>query len=379
MEQTSMNGKYYRTSMDDIKSSEGWFGKICLLGLLSFVPVFGQMTLYGYAYEWAHKAAWGVKDPLPKKIFGRPGSKMLRWGWFVLVIVFLFALIPSIISMIGSIMNSVGSPDTVYTGYGRRTVGSGNPALIAAGGLFSLVGSVLAIFTYVFAWVGCIRMTMYDRLGTGLQLGKVWKMAAHDFGGLMRILGMSLIFGIIFGIIAFVVCMGIVMIAVIPAVAGGMYVASNSSAALGYILTSMLVAAPFFLVLIYFLCVAQSFLTILIARAVGYWARQFDVASWGTKDDPLPFETQAAQQAQYQAPVQQPVAQQPVVQQQVAPQPAVVQQPVAQQPAVQQPAVQQATVQPQANMQVAEPAASDANAASVEPQADTPENGAGTQ
>ncbi len=378
MEQSSMNGRYFRTCMDDIKSSEGWFGKMCLLGLLMFVPIFGQMTLFGYAYEWAHKAAWGVKDPMPKKIYGRPGSKMLRWGWFVLVITFVFALLPAIISMIGSAMNAAGTPDAIYTSYGRHAVGHGNPALIAAGGLISLVASILSIFMAVLAWVGCIRMTMYDRLGTGLQFGKIWKMVTHDFGGLMRILGMSLIFGIIFGIIAFVFCMIIVAIAVVPAIAGGMYGATSSNAAIGYLLTAFLVATPFFLILIYFLYVAQAFLNILIARAVGYWARQFDVASWGTKDDPLPFETQAAQQAQYQVPVQQPVAQQPVAQQPVTQQ-AVVQQSAVQQPLVQQPAVQQTAAQPAVSAQPSELAASEVTAASGEPRPGTPENGADPQ
>ena len=44
MDQTNYSGKYFRTSYGDIKSSKGWFGKICLLGLISFIPIFGQMT-----------------------------------------------------------------------------------------------------------------------------------------------------------------------------------------------------------------------------------------------------------------------------------------------------------------------------------------------
>lgn len=318
---SSMSGRYYRTCMDDIRSSEGWFGKICLLGLISFVPVFGQMTVSGYAYEWAHKAAWGLQDPMPKKIYGRPGSKMLRWGWFVLVITFLFALIPGIISMIGSFMNAAGTPDVVYTSRGLRSSGVANPALVAAGGFFSLAGSILTVFTYVFAWVACIRMTVYDRLGTGLQLGKVWKMAKHDFGGLMRILGMSLIWGLIFALIASIICVIIVAIAVVPAVAVGVSTSSGGSGAFAYVLAAIAVAAPLFLIFAYALFVAQSFLNILIARAVGYWARQFDIPSWGTKDDPLPFETQATQQATYatpQQPQQQPYAQEQPVSQQPA-------------------------------------------------------------
>lgn len=370
MNQTqSMNGRYYRTCMNDIRSSEGWFGKICLLGVISFIPVFGQMTVSGYAYEWAHKAAWGIQDPMPKKIYGRPGSKMLRWGWFVIVIALVFALIPFFVSLIGSIINAAGSPNVVYTGRGVRTIGNSNPALMGVGGFIAFVGLVLAIFSYIFAWVGCIRMTIYDRLGTGLQFGKVWKMAKHDFGGLMRIFGMSLIWGFIISIILSVICMVIVMIFVVPAMAAGVYASSNNTAVAGLVLASMAVASPLFLVLFYVGSVAQSFLSILIARAVGYWARQFDVASWGAKDDPLPFETQAAQQTtQYaapQQPYQQPYAQgQPFAQQPTQPQTGAYAQAQPAQPGAQpaqpmagQPATQPAAEQPAAEPEPAQPAA----------------------
>lgn len=342
MNQTqSMNGKYYRTCMNDIKASEGWFGKICLLGLISFIPIFGQMTVYGYAYEWAHKAAWGVSDPMPKKIYSRPGSKMLRWGWFALAIIVIFAIVPSIISMIGSALNTAGTPHSVYSYSGHRTVGSGSPALLAAGGLLSFIGWILAIFVYMFAWVANIRMTIYDRFGAGMQLGKVWKMATHDFGGLMRILGMSLIWGIGFAFIGGILMMIVLGIAIGPAIASGMFSASSNAIA-GVLITSLAVALPFLLVLIYFMYVAQAFLNILVARAVGYWARQFDVPAWGTKDDPMPFEVQAAQQAQqYQAPQQQPMAQQPMSQPVAQPVQSTVQEPIAQ--AAQEPAVQSGT------------------------------------
>lgn len=392
---SSMNGRYYRTCINDIRSSEGWFGKLCLLGLISFIPVFGQMTVSGYAYEWAHKAAWGIQDPMPKKIYGRPGSKMLRWGWFVIVITFVFALIPLIISMIGSFMNGAGSPDVVYTGRGVRSIGPSNPALIAAGGVFSLIGTILAIIAGIFAWVGCIRMTIYDRLGTGLQFGKIWKMAKHDFGGLMRIFGMSLIWGLIFGFIAGFILTIIVAITIVPVIATGAYASSSSGEVAGLAIAAILFASPIFLIFAYVLCVAQAFLSILIARAVGYWARQFDVGSWGTKDDPLPFETQPVQQTTQYAMPQQPYQQQSAQGQQYSQQPAQPQdgpyaqtqpaQPVEKpaagqpeaQPVAEQPVEQPATAQPavQAQPQQAESPVEQAATSPQEPQATKPQEG----
>lgn len=304
MEQTSMNGKYYRTSMDDIKSSEGWFGKICLLGLISFIPVFGQMTLYGYAYEWGHKAAWGIKDSLPKKIYGRPNSKMLRWGWFVLVLMFVFALIPSVVSGIGNAMSSAGTATTTLSAYGHATANTGNLALVGFGGILTLIGSVLALAAGIFSWVGIMRMTIYDRLGAGLKFGKIWAMIKHDFGGLMRIFGMALLWGCILGLILFIVTMVLVIAVVgaaaLPAISSISGTTASSSTLVAYIVSAVVLMIPVFIVIMYFAFVVSAFVQLLVSRALGYWTRQFDVAAWGPQDAPLPFEAAQQQQQQQQ-------------------------------------------------------------------------------
>lgn len=216
MEQTNYSGRYFRTCYDDIKSSKGWFGKICLLGLIEFIPIFGQMTVYGYCWEWAHKAAWGVDSPMPKKIYGRPGSKMLRWGWFALVIAFVVAILPSIVMSIGGWLSSLGAETGIYTATGRyMVVNPGNILYAGLGWILYVVGLVLLVFASVITWVGVIRMTMYDRLGAGFQFAKVWAMIKRDFGGIMRIFGMMLLFEVIGAII-----IGIITLIVLSIVLG---------------------------------------------------------------------------------------------------------------------------------------------------------------
>lgn len=288
------SGRYFRTSWGDIKGSRGWFGKICLLGIISWIPVFGQMTVYGYAYEWAHKAAWGVNGPMPKKIYGRDGSKMLRWGWFALVIAFVFMLVPGIVSSIGSVMTSAGTAESFISSAGRYfTVGRSNPLLVGGGWLFGVAAIVLYVFAALFIWAGTMRMAMYDRLSTGFQLGKVWAMIKRDFGGIMRIFGMALIFGLIGGaIIAAVICF-IVFVAAMMIVAPAGLVYQNGmmyyqeTLAL-YALGALAVLFPVFLVIGYISTVYGVFIELLTARALGYWMRQFNVGAWGTMDDPLP-------------------------------------------------------------------------------------------
>lgn len=300
MDKTNYSGKYFRTSYGDIKGSKGWFGKICLLGLIEFIPIFGQMTVYGYAWEWAHKAAWGVDTPMPKKIYSRPGSKMLRWGWFALVIAFLIALIPGIVMSIGSWFSSMGMETGIYTATGRYMVVSpGNFGFAALGWVVNVIGIVLTVLACVISWVGTIRMTMYDRLGTGLQIGKIWAMIKQDFGGIMRIFGMVILFEIIGGIIIGII-VAIILALVLGATLTPLILMASSggypdSAIVGYLVTLVMTMLPLLLLISYVWFVYSVFVQLLLARAVGYWTRQFNVAAWGTKDDPLPFEVAGGQ------------------------------------------------------------------------------------
>lgn len=124
-------------------------------------------------------------------------------------------------------------------------------------------------------------------------------MIKKDFGGLMRIFGMAILFdlvgGIIIGIVALIIVVAVLGATVAPLIfmsSNGMY---SDSAMFGYVLTLIMTMFPVVLVLSYVWFVYSAFIELLVARAVGYWTRQFDVSAWGTKDDPLPFEVAGGQ------------------------------------------------------------------------------------
>lgn len=298
-----MQSGYFATSWSDIKNSPGWFGKVCLLGLLSFIPVFGQMILYGYSYAWARDIAWDIHQPMPAKIFGNEDGKLYSRGASAWLITFIAAFISSFIGML------LG--DSTFS---------------------SLVVLVLTLFLSVFASVGIMRMAIYGRLSAGFQIKKMWAMTAHDTNGLLRILGMtlllSLIAGVIFGVVLFAIIMLFTIIGVASAGAGIDWNALEYSLTYGgnaYSQLSSLIAtlAPaigvgmlVLLVVIYVLMCVCTWVNLLQARAMGYWVRQFEVAKWRGQDDPMPFELnpQAAAPAAQPAPVQpqaQPVQPQP--------------------------------------------------------------------
>ena len=308
-----MEIQYFKSAWGDIKNSPRWFGKLCLLALLNFIPIFGQIVTYGYLYGWAREIAWGTHEPMPGKIFSNEDGKFWRRGWFVLVLTFVFALVPVIVSSIGNSLQGLGIEQTFF---GRSYVAT--PAWIVVGSIVSIVGFIVAIVASILAWIGNMRISIYDRLSAGFQLGKIWKMLRRDTGGILRIFGMELLVGIIMGIVLSIVFFVLMLIVVSIGVAG-LAAAGYSidaiqymtSAQQGRMVVQFIASAGFFgflliLLGIFVTSLAIVFVEMLVIRAMGYWTMQFDVPRWGGQDDPLPFELYEDEQKAWSQPVQQP-------------------------------------------------------------------------
>ena len=317
-----MEMQYFKSAWGDIKNSPGWFGKLCLLALLNFIPIFGQIVTFAYLYGWAREIAWGTHEPMPAKIFDNGDGKFWRRGWFVLVLSFVFMLIPYIVMWLGNYWQGFGFS---YSFFGRQSVS--NPLLVGFGGVLYWVGFVGVIVMSVLAWIGNMRISIYDRLSSGFQFNKIWKMLRHDTRGVLKIFGMDLLFGFIFGIVltvVFLILAGIVVSAGVAALVNAGYFVSPSqiqymsqTQSLQMLLQFIGAAGivGFFAILIgsFLALIASVFIQMLIIRAMGYWTMQFDVPHWGGQDDPMPFELFAERQARQQqaqpkaAPQQQPV------------------------------------------------------------------------
>lgn len=311
-----MQIQYYKAAWGDIKNSPGWFGKFCLLALINFIPVFGQIVTFGYLFGWAREIAWGAHQPMPAKIFANEDGKFWRRGWFVLVLAFVFALVPAVVVQIGNVMQSAGL-SSYAAGYGAPAVQ--NPFLLGFGSLIALIGWAGAILLTVLSWVGSMRISIYDRLSAGFQISKIWKMARYDAKGLLKIFGMyllvSLIIGVILGIIVTVLVFLVVAVGFAGLVGAGYTYDTlqhmNEAQAIRlfaqFISSAGLIGVLSLLAMTFLTELASVYVTALFVRAMGYWTMQFDVPRWGGQDDPLPFEgiaaaPPAAQPGYYAAP-----------------------------------------------------------------------------
>ncbi len=289
--------QYFKSAWGDIKNSPSWFGKICLLALINFIPIFGQIVTYGYLYGWAREIAWGTHEPMPTRIFGNEDGKLYRRGWFILVLVFVAALVPSIVMSIGSGMQGAG-----LWGVASGSHSAVSSLMSGVGFLLYLVGLVGLLLLSIFAWIGSMRISIYDRLSAGFQFGKIWKMFRYDTGGIMRIFGMNLLVGFILGVILsivyFIVVFLIVFAGIASLAASGYNVAAlqhMTDAQAMAVFVQMLAGAGIvgflgILVAMFVTYVATMFVMLLVARAMGYWTLQFDVPHWKGQDDPMPFE-----------------------------------------------------------------------------------------
>lgn len=307
-----MQAGYFSTAWNDIKSTPGWVGKMFLLALVTFIPVFGPIAVLGYLYGWARDAAWGVQGPMPKQIFGNEDGKQYSRGFFILVLGIVLALIPMALMFIGMILSAFG---VGMVGMSSSGSASSNVGVIAVMGIISLVlflVSVVVGFALIFIqWVGSMRISIYGRISAGFQLKKIWAMIRKDTVGILKIFGMllllSFILGTIFTVIYYIVYTVVMLVTL--GVAGTSVIGSANSGSfdgsiIGFILAAGFIGLLFYSIFIYLEMVIYIWMEAMVVRALGYWTRQFDVPAWRGQDDPMPFELQQAAQAA-QAPYQQ--------------------------------------------------------------------------
>ena len=147
---------------------------------------------------------------------------------------------------------------------------------VGIGGLVFVASIAAMFFVVLFSWVGSMRMSIYGRLSAGFQFGKIWSMVRHDFGGLLRILGMAIVLAIGIGVVVAVLAFVVVLVAFLVGVlATGGNLNINAPYLSGPVLgltfavggVSILLSA----VAGYGGMVVAVFTIMMVTRALGYW------------------------------------------------------------------------------------------------------------
>lgn len=282
-----MRTGYFSTVWGDIKNSPGWFSKFMRLSLVSLIPVFGSLVLLGYFYGWARDIAWNVHRPLPQRIFGNEDGHLYSRGFFLLVISFVFSLVPWVVSWIVGFVSGVSFAST---GWMAWPFGFGFDALMAIASFALSAG--LFVFAVLFIYVGAMRTSIYGTLSAGFQVEKIWNMIRYDLAGLFRIFGMSLLMSLIYSVvlIVLVIVLSIIFSLGITLLIVAFGSETTSAWSVGAIIAGILLFVLYLAAIGLSIAFAEVFIAAFVARALGYWTRQFRVDQWGGQDDPMPFE-----------------------------------------------------------------------------------------
>ena len=289
-----MQIKYFQTAWTDVKNSPGWFKNVLKLGLLDMIPILGTIVQNGFLYGWAREAAWNVRNPLPRTIFGNNDTRLWARGGLIFVFMFVLGLIPGIISTFSDMLTNSGYFALLAGGSYYGSVPPVSGGAMALGFLLSLVSLALYVLVEFIGWAGSMRISIYDSLSAGFNIKNDWSMLKRDTNGIVRIFAMNLlfglIFGLIFGLVFFIVCFTFLMSILVPVINASSETMSDSE-----IMTAIASAGAGFLVfmlvftlLIYALMCVSAWLQMITTRALGYWTSQFNVPSWGPQDAPLP-------------------------------------------------------------------------------------------
>lgn len=291
-----MQKGYFAAAWDDIKNTPGWMSKILRLGLVSMIPIFGPIVVMGYLYGWARDIAWNLHRPMPQQIFGNEDGGLYKRGFYLFIISLVFSLIPSVFSGIASSLMGVGLASS-YSYYDE-------PSFLLSGGMMSgflvmLISIALMFVAIFFTYVGSMRAAIYGSISSGFQLSKIWAMIRYDFNGLLRIFGISILLSLITGTV-----LGLASCVLIIPASIGLAMSADEGAIVLFVLLFLVIL----LVVIVLAFIAEAFISAVIARALGYWTRQFEVHLWSGQDDMMPFEkrgvataSQAYPQQPYQA------------------------------------------------------------------------------
>lgn len=283
--------RYFYDSWHDITSSPGWFVIMLKLALVSLIPVFGAIVVYGYLYTWARERAWGINQPMPRRIFENKDGKLYSRGGLIFIISLIVAAITSFIlnvDMLASVTRisqmlayspqSLSDPNVLFNMLPLYLVPHS-----------SLFGMVVSVILTIVGWVMSMRVAIYDSFNAGFRLDKVWKMLTHNILGILKVWLMSIIVTVIVTIVGLVIAGLIVIIPMAACFA-------MSGATVNAAVAAILLIIPLLLLAVYVAMVLSSIETALVIRALGYWTETFNVPEWGSYADPLPFEKDEAAQ-----------------------------------------------------------------------------------
>lgn len=277
---TSVSGQYSQgcigAAWSDMKKSGNWLSKTALMGLIEFIPILNWVNS-GYALRWGRQLIFGKIENLQGSIFG---ERTFVTGAMAFLISFIVGLVSWLLSAIFGIVPLFGL----------------------------LVGLCITFFLNVFNIAMNMRAAVFNSLGDGFSIDKIWRAIKDNFWKAFVIM---LVPGLICGLIAcgiglvVILANGVIFgsdfIMLFKNLAG--YVGNMSSLSDAQILQIVIYIAKTFVVLIPGVIVASYFMNwlnmiaaLLTYRAFGHFIARYAI-NWRSETSFMEVERQESTNA----------------------------------------------------------------------------------
>ena len=274
----------FASSWKMLTRDKGWIKPMLVLTIVGWIPVVGQMAIFGYALEWARLTAWGV-DAAPKQ-HGVDVGKVMRTGCVAFIISVLMSAAATIVgaALFGSWAAAFALPmgsgllAMLYTGVMSGVGALGSPGALVIG---------LALGAFIMA--AMLRATIYDSFGAAWRVDRICQMVARDPGGFAHVYAVSLIGGLInWAYSALVSLIGTAAMAFGAVGIGFAFDRGVERMVLGTAPGIIMVAVVCAIALLFVGSVIATVMQLLAVNAMGQWFCRFSVDRWGVSSAPLP-------------------------------------------------------------------------------------------
>ena len=103
---------YMDRAWGDLAADDDWWKATLVLGLMNCVPIIGQIIMFGYLFDWAKEAAWGMHTPLSRKL-GDLG-RCARYGFLALWVMFIWVAPVVIAGFLLGFIPAVGTLSLIH-------------------------------------------------------------------------------------------------------------------------------------------------------------------------------------------------------------------------------------------------------------------------
>ncbi|MDO4536664.1 MAG: DUF4013 domain-containing protein [Coriobacteriales bacterium] len=271
--------RYFSKAWALLTRDKGWFKPLLVMTVAAFVPVAGWLGISGYGLEWARLTAWNI-DSAPKQKNVAVGT-CIASGWRGFVVSLGLSL------GLGLLLGIIAGFFSVIPGAFGRLI----QAIVSLASLvvYAVLGPALQIAE--------IRAAIYERISAGYRLKNLFEMIKRDKSGFFKLVLIFFCSTLIAGVASCILS----VLVVIPLAPALYAIATHDSYLLIMSLSQTIVLLVLvFIAVIFALTFLQCGIYLITITATALWMRQFDVASWGRSEDPLPNTTVREQSAPMQ-------------------------------------------------------------------------------